>query len=353
MRNPQNQDQLTSGRTVAFSRDSANVFLHVLTKCNLRCGHCYINPEHHGRRRISRNRAAQWLRIFTGRHPKANLVLLGGEPTLHPELPEIVRDARDLGYASITIDTNGYLFNDILDRVTPEEVDYFSFSLDGPDARVNDPLRGNGCFERCVAGIENAVAAGFQVSVIYTVRRSNRRALSRMPDLLARLGVRRFFIQVIGIRGRSASGAGDADPAAEQLGPDEWLATVPPVARDAADLGISVTWPTVFLPLEQPFECAAQVADNYFIFPNGRVYRCPLCEDFPIHGLQITSDGLEATDRLNETDFFDLRIPEGCVMNRMIQPGNIDYLPDGAPAYRIACCLLKEELTGRDRAQGN
>jgi hypothetical protein len=55
---------------------------------------------------------------------------------------------------------------------------------------------------------------------------------------------------------------------------------------------------------------------------------------------------LVSTPGINEADLFKLDIPEGCVMNRIIQPGNIRYLPDGSPAYRIACCLLKEEICG-------
>ena len=35
--------------TVQFKQQAANVFFHVLTRCNLRCRHCYINPEQHGR----------------------------------------------------------------------------------------------------------------------------------------------------------------------------------------------------------------------------------------------------------------------------------------------------------------
>jgi MoaA/NifB/PqqE/SkfB family radical SAM enzyme len=53
----------------------------------------------------------------------------------------------------VTIDTNGYLFHDILNRVTPDEVDYFSFSLDGPSPSVNDSLRGDGSFKQCTQGI--------------------------------------------------------------------------------------------------------------------------------------------------------------------------------------------------------
>jgi hypothetical protein len=48
--------------------------------------------------------------------------------------------------------------------------------------------------------------------------------------------------------------------------------------------------------------------------------------------------------KINENDLFLLDIPEGCVMNKLIQPDNIRYLADGQPAYKIACCLLKEEV---------
>ena len=86
------------------------------------------------------------------------------------------------------------------------------------------------------------------------------------------------------------------------------------------------------------------MAENFFVFPNGRVYRCPLCEDHPIHSLEIASDKLVAREGLNEDRFFELDIPEGCVMNRMLQPGNISYGPDGRPLHRISCCLLKQEV---------
>lgn len=83
---------------------------------------------------------------------------------------------------------------------------------------------------------------------------------------------------------------------------------------------------------------------SYFVFPNGRVYRCPLCEDFPVHSLMFIEDRLSPTGRINECDLFRLDIPEGCVMNKIIQSGNLSYYENGAPVYKIACCLLKEEI---------
>ena len=41
---------------------------------------------------------------------------------------------------------------------------------------------------------------------------------------------------------------------------------------------------------------------------------------------------------------FSLSIPEGCVMNKMLQPDNIEYLHEGSPKHRISCCLLKQEI---------
>ena len=258
---------------------------------------------------------------------------------MHPDLAWGIKKARELGYGSITVDTNGYLFNDLLENISPDDA-VISFSLDGPDAEVNDPIRGKGVFETCTTNLKKAVDTGFRTSLIYTVSRLNLKHLQRMPELLATLGVSRFFIQVIGLRGKSATGESDL-----QLTPREWLENVPMVAAAAAKLGIPTTYPKVFLEEKEEFECAGQVADNYFVFPNGRVYRCPLCEDHPIHSLEIKDSQLVNRTGLNEDRFFELDIPEGCVMNRLLQPGNITYEPDGRPRHRISCCLLKQEVS--------
>ena len=330
-------------KTVSFSRRSANIFFHILTRCNLHCRHCYINPEQHGTRMLDSATIERWLTLFADRHPAANVIFLGGEPTLHPELAQAVKQARKLGYLSVTIDTNGYLFHDILDKVTPAEVDFFSFSLDGPRPAVNDPLRGEGSFETCTRGIAAAKARGFDVSLIYTVSRANIDHLHAMPPLLAQLGVDRFFIQVIGLRGQWAEDAGSLEILA-QVDRTTWLDVIPKVAEQVARKGITVSYPKVFLDPQEPFECAGLVADNYFIFPNGRVYRCPLCEDYPLHSLEIRDDRLVETARVNEADLFPLIIPEGCVMNRIIQPRNLPPTDGGSAGFKIACCMLKEEI---------
>jgi MoaA/NifB/PqqE/SkfB family radical SAM enzyme len=336
---------MTLAKTVAFSKNSANLFFHILTKCNLKCRHCYINPLQHGEATLPLSTIKVWLEAFSSGSASKNLIFLGGEPTLHPDLPAAVKHARRLGFGSITIDTNGYLFHDILSKVTPEEVDYFSFSLDGATAETNDRIRGEGSHAACLEGLRRAIGRGFTTSLIYTVSRANIHELGLMPDLLARFGVKRFFIQVIGLRGRSALAQDAPDIAASpQVSVAQWMDAVAGTAQKVAERGIPVTYPKVFIGPEEKFECAGIVADNYFVFPNGRVYRCPLCEDFPIHSLCFEEDQLVPAARLNEGDFFQLNIPEGCVMNKLIQPYNISYDEQGRPEFKIACCLLKEEI---------
>jgi len=327
-------------KTVAFSKNATNVFFHILTHCNLKCRHCYINKKQHGKNMLPLETINDWLEVFASKNKEANVIFLGGEPTLHPDLPGAVNKAKSLGYNSITIDTNGYLFHDILSKVSPDIIDYFSFSLDGATQKTNDMIRGKGSFDTCIQGIKSAVLKGFSTSLIYTVSTINIHELDKIAPLLEELKIDRFFIQVIGIRGKSA----ESRQGKLQVSRKDWLNIIPQAAQQIARLGIIVTYPKVFLSLEEPFECAGLVADNYFIFPNGRVYRCPLCEDYPLHSFIFKDNVLVNTPRINENDLFSLNIPEGCVMNKLFQPDNLSYDPDGIPKYQIACCMLKEEI---------
>ena len=81
----QNSNKLTP-RTVDFKPGERNVFLHLLTKCNLACRHCYINPAQHGTAVLAQETVLDWLRLFARPDQSSNVVLLGGEPTLHPDL---------------------------------------------------------------------------------------------------------------------------------------------------------------------------------------------------------------------------------------------------------------------------
>ena len=78
---------MTDRKTVAFSKNSSNLFFHILTQCNLRCRHCYINPQQQGEKKLPLDTIKAWLDEFASISATTNVIFLGGEPTLHPDLP--------------------------------------------------------------------------------------------------------------------------------------------------------------------------------------------------------------------------------------------------------------------------
>ena len=239
-------------RTVGFKEGERNIFFHILTACNLSCHHCYINPLQHGSQGPSLETIGKWLELFVS-EKKSNLIFSAvNRPS--PDLVPAIRKAKKLDF-TVTVDSNGFLFHDFLQRIKPDELDYLSFSLDGPDAEINDAIRGSGVFAVCVKNLRKAVSCGFAVSVIYTVSSLNINHLRRMVPLLVGWGVKRFFIQVIGLRGKSASAV--ESHGALQVSQEKWLTIVPDVAKEAAETGIHVTYPKVFRTLMSSFNALA------------------------------------------------------------------------------------------------
>jgi len=98
--------------------------------------------------------------------------------------------------------------------------------------------------------------------------------LESMTSLLPQLPIDRFFVQVIGLRGRSVViKAKNGRPAHLQIAGQKWLEQIPVVSERIVRMGIPVIYPTAYLEPHEPFACAGVVLDNYFVFPNGRVCR--------------------------------------------------------------------------------
>ena len=86
----------------------------------------------------------------------------GGEPTMHPDFPEIAKYAKELGYR-IYIGTNGCMLakKEFCEDTVPF-LDEISFSIHGHTASLHDKLAGRkGAFYDIVAAIQNIDALGF------------------------------------------------------------------------------------------------------------------------------------------------------------------------------------------------
>jgi sulfatase maturation enzyme AslB (radical SAM superfamily) len=136
------------------------------TLCNLTCRHCFISCSPH-------NRSVGLLSLETVERILNESVALGvkeyyftgGEPFLHPDMVAILE--RTLQFGPATVLTNGtVLRDDWLDRLARAERDSIyslevRVSIDGATAETNDPVRGEGTFERAMHGVEKLLAHGF------------------------------------------------------------------------------------------------------------------------------------------------------------------------------------------------
>jgi pyruvate formate lyase activating enzyme len=107
-----------------FSGHLAAVFF--VSGCNFRCGFCH-NPEllHRRRECISWERLSSVCRGFKDNWVDG-AVLMGGEPTTAPELPEVIRRFREGGWA-VKLDTNGSI-PEMIEKCLPR-LDYVAMDV--------------------------------------------------------------------------------------------------------------------------------------------------------------------------------------------------------------------------------
>ncbi|RIV27292.1 radical SAM protein [Fibrisoma montanum] len=95
----------------------------------------------------------------------------GGEPLLHRQLPDLLLEAKQLGFIT-TITTNGLLYPKYAERLRGL-VDMLHFSLDSPIAEEHDRSRGVPCFDKVMESIAIARRLGERPDILFTVFEHN------------------------------------------------------------------------------------------------------------------------------------------------------------------------------------
>jgi sulfatase maturation enzyme AslB (radical SAM superfamily) len=136
------------------------------TLCNLTCRHCFIScsPHNHEFGFLDVETVGRYLEESVGLGVK-EYYFTGGEPFLHRDMVSILQ--MTLGYGPATVLTNGTVFKDEwLERLaraaaaSPYSLE-FRVSIDGYTAETNDPVRGEGTFERALRGVRQLLGFGF------------------------------------------------------------------------------------------------------------------------------------------------------------------------------------------------
>lgn len=156
-----------------FQDNLRQIFFYLIDDCNLRCTQCLYKLDiafQVEKREVAFEDAVKLLEDFR-EMGATKLTLMGGEPTLYGKnkgnkpLLDLIKKSKELGYEYVRIDTNGQFNSELLEKPEFKMLDEITFSIDGPTKEINDPIRGNGSFDKCVNNIKRAKELGYNIDI--------------------------------------------------------------------------------------------------------------------------------------------------------------------------------------------
>ena len=166
----------------------------ILLACNFRCPFCFAawHEEEEGAPVTLQDELSgtQWDDYLDAMRAKGNsrLTISGGEPTMHPELLQLIRKARRTGYEAVELQTNGSLSTrENVRKLAKAGLTHALVSLHSHKAKIFDRITvTKGLFDTVVQGIKYFLEAGIVVDVSHVVLSLNVADLEEYVRFLAR-----------------------------------------------------------------------------------------------------------------------------------------------------------------------
>ncbi len=143
----------------SYGRHIEDMRISVTDRCNFRCTYCMPAeglPWIPNERVLSDDEIVRLATIFV-RHGIRGIRLTGGEPTVRPSLPKIVRRLsalRDEGLASLSITTNGILLDKLAGPLAEAGLTRINVSLDSLVREKFHRITRRDCLDRVMRGLE-------------------------------------------------------------------------------------------------------------------------------------------------------------------------------------------------------
>lgn len=168
------------------------LYCYLTQGCNLACRHCWLKPKlDPDGTRFPVMDPEMFAGVVAEARPLGlqSVKLTGGEPLLNPKISEFLALIRE-AEMGLVVETNGVLATPALAADIARCPNAFvSVSLDGPDAKTHERIRGvKGCFDKACDGIRNLIAVGLAPQMIMTVMRDNIEQIDTIIGLAEDLG---------------------------------------------------------------------------------------------------------------------------------------------------------------------
>jgi MoaA/NifB/PqqE/SkfB family radical SAM enzyme len=172
--------------------------VEVASACNNNCGFCCLDIE--GKGSSFDGEASPQSRLREGQSGGHDAVaFVGAEPTLSERLPDVIKEAKRMGYSRLLLQTNGrrLAYRSYASTLVESGLTHVEVSLHGALSAVHDyHTRVPKSFEHTLVGIGAARDCQVNVGVSTVITRSNFRQLVEVAGLLDRLKVRHWCLSV-------------------------------------------------------------------------------------------------------------------------------------------------------------
>lgn len=178
------------------------VIWNLIRRCNLTCKHCYsISADTNFPGELSYEQVCTVMDdLKSFRVPV--LILSGGEPLLRPDIYDIAKRAKALGFY-VGLSSNGTLIDEQnIDRIAECDFNYVGVSLDGLGATHDKFRRLDGAFDASLKGIRLCRDLGLKIGVRFTMTQDNAHDLPGLLKLVEDEGIDRFYFSHLNYAGR-------------------------------------------------------------------------------------------------------------------------------------------------------
>lgn len=178
------------------------VIWNLIRRCNLTCKHCYsISADVDFKGELSTDEVYTVMDDLKGFRVPV-LILSGGEPLLRPDIFDISRRAKEMGFY-VGLSTNGTLITEEnIDAIASIGYDYVGISLDGM-RETHDKFRQlEGAFDASLKGIELCKERGIKVGGRFTLTQDNFDELPDLLNLMDDLEIDKFYLSHLNYAGR-------------------------------------------------------------------------------------------------------------------------------------------------------
>ena len=196
----QNKDFFISRKGFLFEQEVV-----INNSCDENCLFCSIDVKAKDNQRIFSFHLPEIINKLTMQKQISDSIkITGGEPTLHPKLFEIIRNARNIGFTDICVETNGQNFSNeaFSKKIVEAGANRFFISIHGHTAALHEKLtRTKKSFQKTVQGIKNLKKVGAFVNAHVVINKINYKHIADTVKFLADLDIPLITLSFITISG--------------------------------------------------------------------------------------------------------------------------------------------------------